>query len=800
MPPKRKSTSLKSTIADFKTLFEDDVIPPFDEASNIISAVSFNSKPGLLKEALAHFVFSHSSSSQQPVVLKVPFLLPRSSEVQRRIQKQREEEFECLTGIPAELYKYNWLLTDDEWFFRRFAAAATSFADMKLVSVDTSEGFVLFSSSGVISLPIPEVDIFPGGLSKPFFGEELEFEATPIEEDAGGDSDEEDRPEALTKPPRTSPQRTSPLRSSPSAKTFSPSAAASTRRTRFEKYERDRALDAPPISQAALAKLRVVSRRKKAETDKLKKAFSIHLLMVTTSSSRKNTFKYNQNALSYSVVERRKFILSRIRKETPNRPLSLDISFDSLKKIRDTSIFSDIPREVSGIISASSTSTSSSTLEAHSECLFFGSSDTADPSLYYFDFHTHPLRTAIESANSSTAFPSGDDVYSSFSNYEKGSIASIVIAPEGVYAHWLTPEAQAALVSLGISERAPSSEGLAFGRLIEGAILGVSSDAMRSDESDEGFKILFNKANLDAQGGNIYAEAVSEQFGLSICENKERKECIERSGGVGSSSEASSKGFIWCAYKYSEGQIQAAKEWAARLGVSFTVRRLLEFVFDKRETKKVEWFVNSFGQRNPSRNPDSPLFGAAFQSWDEIEKRGAFTGLPRDLLEKWIPPYDRFMQIDLSTLASFSSSSSSTSTLMIPKDYRKFGNSEDEDDPFAVPFFNKRMVSTKWPTACVWLGAYRRFNPNAFVSPVNPYDFYTFKDELENEEDLVENEKQIRDLDRIRDSVFKFFEKAQREKNEQTQIDINTLRKTGKCPSKPYKISKKDAKILLASR
>jgi hypothetical protein len=793
-------TEQQSEVNSFSKLFQSEMIPSFplkelpssfkeDAGKKVIwiDSNDFKSKPGLLNEALSRFIVDTGLKIQTPLVLKVDFLLNKEY-TKESVQREREEEFECLTGIPAELYKYNWLLTNDEWVFRRFVRAAVSFADMRLYwfDMDTGSTFFISSTSTVtgksftipsyITDACPEFDPFPGGLKVPF--DDKDPEPIALDEEAGGESGEEDNPEAIFKPPKTSPSRTY------STRTPSPSSAAGGSRKLFKKYERDRSIDAPDISQESLSELRKISRKRKEQTNNLKKMFSVEKLF--KKAERENKSKYKQNAFSFACSERRKFILSHFPIEIPNKPSTLNISFESLRRIRDTSIFSDIPREVSGIIS-SEKSTSPKGLEAHSECMFFGSSDTADPSLYYFDFHTHPLKTAIENANSATAFPSGNDVCSSFLNYEKGSIASIVISPEGVYAHWLTPEAQTALISFGISERAFSSEGFAFRNLIEGAMLGVSSKLFRSAKTDEGFKKLFAKANFDLEGGNIYAEAVTEQFGISICEEAQRKECLE--------SEIS-RGFVWCAYKYSPSQIRAAKEWAARLGVSFTVERLLEFIFDKRAPEKVEWFVDAFTKKSGTQK-DSPLFGASFQSWEEIEKQGFFTGIPKDLLEKWIPPYDRFMKIDLSTLMKIGTAEGGEERLVVPRDYKKFGNSEDEEDPFAVSFFNKRMVSTKWPTACVWLGAYRMFNPYAFVSPLNTNGSYTFKDELVTEEDIIENVKSIKDLDRIKDSVFKEFERKQKARNDQTQLDINTLRKTKKCPLKPYKINKKDAQILL---
>jgi hypothetical protein len=172
--------------------------------------------------------------------------------------------------------------------------------------------------------------------------------------------------------------------------------------------------------------------------------------------------------------------------------------------------------------------------------------------------------------------------------------------------------------------------------------------------------------------------------------------------------------------------------------------------------------------------------------------QNAFTGIPADVLKNWIPPYDRFINMDLS---SFSMGSP---PLNIPRDFYKFGNSEDEDDLFSVPFFDKKTVFAKWPGTLSWLETtFRQFNSDAFVNPLNPYDFYTHSNQVDisSSKQLKENDEKIAHLDKIKTSIFKKFSNPKTDPKD--SIDINTVRKTGKCPENVHRISRKDSEKIL---
>jgi len=391
---------------------------------------------------------------------------------------------------------------------------------------------------------------------------------------------------------------------------------------------------------------------------------------------------------------------------------SIPFDTESLLKIRDIAVYSDIRSEISGFFKWDSDK-NSFVSDLKQACVGKAGSEAAEVSMFYVEYHTHPLFAHLRGTDEVINAPSSSDLYSLQKEFIEGNVMAVVITMAGVFTTWLEPAFQKAILFSGKADvrlvcNEPEIEVPAMNtyKLVTGSskLVGNKSGGRYiiheagTAKKNKSIPVKgMSKTTLPFGGGlwkivhktfqeyiKLYSHSVLGGPGKTICTDPDRVACFNVSP---------SKGKLTCIYKATDETIIDAKTYAAGMFKLTSLANLLKDDVGKDEwgaEKRDNIFKDAVETLKIIESTDDedfvksiPLVGSSFYSWREIEssKGGVVSLAPASVLENWLPPADRFVDADASCSEG------------VPTDSNKFVHL---DSGRSVSFFRKETTDKSW--------------------------------------------------------------------------------------------------------
>jgi len=324
---------------------------------------------------------------------------------------------------------------------------------------------------------------------------------------------------------------------------------------------------------------------------------------------------------------------------------------ESLTKIRDNAVFTNTKAEISGFFYWDQTKKCMKS-SLNNSCVGNKGTESAEVSMFYLEYHTHPLYVHLRGTDEFVNIPSTSDYYSLQKEYVEGNVAALIFSVVGIFTTWIDPVFQKAILFSGksdvrksnneVEKEASDMEIFDILQIFENSKFKRTKDKKLTDEHKSlafggGIWKIVHKAFGDYIM-NFSAKLLGGKNG-TICSSKDVKDCFYK--------EDSAK--LWCMYRSTTELEDRVDKYAKSLEKFMTVKNLYRNKIGLKEWGS-EKFENIYKDAFVTlellgESVETPLIRSKFTSWSTVEndKNDKIDLLPASLFKDWLSPSDRFL-------------------------------------------------------------------------------------------------------------------------------------------------------------